>query len=178
MRVKDAYFDWLIKHIQCDDVPITKYGNLLSYLFDREFTYILPMDKNRFDDGIALRSRFSYKRRLTQSEIDELNDIGPCSVLEMLIALSIRCEENIMFDPSFGDRTGVWFWTFIDNLGLLDTGDDKHFNVNRVSYALDIFLNREYDRDGSGSIVVVEDPSKDLRNAEIWMQLMWYLNEI
>ena len=44
--------------------------------------------------------------------------IRPCSVLEMMIALSMRCEEQIMDDPDIGNRTGQWFWDMIDNLGL------------------------------------------------------------
>ena len=37
-------------------------------------------------------------------------DNKTCSVLEMMIALAIRCEEHIMDDPDVGNRTGQWFW--------------------------------------------------------------------
>ena len=95
----------------------------------------------------------------------------------MMVALAIRCEEHIMGDQDIGDRTGLWFWGMIENLGLLSMTDTA-FNKRRVDEIIDIFLNREYKRNGEGGLFTVKNHRDDLRTVEIWYQLMWYLNEI
>ena len=52
-----------------------------------------------------LRYRFGREIKLPSGIISSELDNYPCSVLEMLIALSIRCEETIMTDEEYGDRT-------------------------------------------------------------------------
>ena len=39
------------------------------------------------------------------------------------------------------------------------------------------FLDRNYQRDGSGGLFIVHGHG-DLRNVEIWYQMLWYLNDI
>ena len=111
--------------------------------------------------------------------IASLLDVVPCSVLEMMLALSIRCEEHIMDDPEIGNRTGEWFWIMIVNLGL-GSMDDTRYDEEYVDDILDKFLNREYDADGTGGLFPVRNPryaQYDLRNVDIWYQLNWYLQE-
>ena len=58
--------------------------------------------------GVGLRYRYSiYLKR--DDVIDILNE--PCSVLEMILALAIRCEDTIMANVRYGDRTTQWFWS-------------------------------------------------------------------
>lgn len=45
-------------------------------------------------------------------------------MLEMMIALAIRCEETIMDDPRYGNRTKQWFWNMMKSLGLSYMNDD------------------------------------------------------
>lgn len=166
-EINDKYFEWLYDLV-CGNryAKGISYRKLLAYLHEVEFTYIISNDANRAEDGIDLRRRFPYGFALN----------GPCSVLEMLIALSIRCEESIMDDPKLGNRTGQWFWRMITNLGLGSMSDNR-FNEDDVRYIINRFLNREYDPDGHGGLFTVYC-DYDLRDVEIWIQLGWYLNGI
>lgn len=170
MTIRDEYFDWIYDLVGgMDYSPRVSYRKLLSYLHDIEFTYSIDMDGNRAEDGVSLRRRFSiYNYHM-------LN--GPCSILEMMVALAIRCEENIMDDPTMGDRTGQWFWGMIINLGLGCMTDDQ-YDEEYIESVVRRFLNREYEPDGRGGLFRVRRCEYDLRNVEIWDQLGWYLNSI
>lgn len=169
---KNEYFMWLIGLV-CEDrySEQISYKQLLMYLHDMVFRYSIPGDANRADDGVYLRYRFMDDTGCTISMQD------PCSVLEMLVALSVRCEENIMDDPLIGNRTGQWFWGMIVNLGLGSMLDDR-FDGRIVKDVVTTFLDREYDPDGVGGLFTIRDCPCDLRDVEIWHQLCWYLDSI
>lgn len=174
-RINDEYFEWL-----CELVDIkryskhTSYRKLLMHLHNIEFTWFIPRDDNRADDGIKLRRRFA----LVRNDITLSDYIGgPCSVLEMMVALAIRCEETIMDDALMGNRTGQWFWGMINNLGLGSMTDSK-FKIEFVDDVIARFLNREYEPDGRGGLFTVRHCNHDLRTVEIWCQLSWYLGSI
>ena len=84
--------------------------------------------------------------------------------------------EDIMDDPTYGNRLGQWFWNMIVNLGLGSMDDDK-FDPGYVEYVIYRFLNREYEKNGKGGLFTIRDTRVDMRKAEIWYQAMWYLNE-
>lgn len=176
-EIRDLYFEWMY-HLVCNDRYSKKlsYRKLMHYLYNIDFYYIVPMDVNREDDGIELRYRFGYENSYDPKTIAVYLDIYPCSVLEMMIALSLRCEEHIMNDPEIGNRTGQWFWNMIVNLGLGSMTDEK-FDMDYTERIIKMFLNREYKRDGEGGLFTVKNSQKDLRTAEIWYQMCWYLNE-
>lgn len=153
------YYFWL-----CDKVGYQEdYEHLLSFLFETEFTWLLEMDENRARDGLYLRDDF----------IDECNvrgdwdDGNPCSVLEMLVALAIRVEDEIVGDPDI-----CLFWRMIHHLGLDETGNKDLWN--RI---VDDWLSRRIERDGKGGIFPVEDAYEDQRVNDIWGQCMNWLNE-
>lgn len=100
---------------------------------------------------------------------------GPCTVLEMLVALAVKCEENIMDDPNYGNRTGQWFWKMITNLGLSTMYNNK-FDKKIVNIVIEKFLDREYEPNGQGGLFVIRNCRKDLREVPIWQQLCWYLD--
>jgi hypothetical protein len=95
----------------------------------------------------------------------------------MMIALSIRCEEDTMDDPDIGDRTGQWFWSMVVNLGLGSMNDAK-YDRRYVEEIILRFLNREYEPDGRGGLFTVKNCSEDLRDVSIWYQMNWYLGSI
>jgi hypothetical protein len=134
----------------------------------------VPHDENRAADGIALRYR--YCSNYGYEDLDYYLD-GPCSVLEMMVALAIRCEETIMDDPDIGDRTGQWFWGMLVNMGL-GAMDDSKYDRRVVDIAVDTLLDRTYEPDGKGGLFTVKHCDQDLRTVEIWYQLIWYLGEI
>jgi hypothetical protein len=172
------YFDWMYRLV-CNDKysKKTTYSNLLHLLHEVKFTYILPMDANRAEDGADLRYRFGYENGYSTSTIASYLDNGDSSVLEMMIALAMRCEDHIMEDSDVGNRIGQWFWNMIVTLGLGYMNDD-HFDQD---YALDriyAFLNREYGPNGDGGLFRVENPRCDMRDVDIWYQMCWYLQEV
>ena len=172
-KINVEYIDWLYDKV-CRD----RFSNNISYwklfnkLWHTKFRWLIAKDENRAKDGIALRHRF----RLTIEGDDmECYIDGSCTVLEMLIALAIRMEEDIMFDPHIGDRTGQWFWQMINNLGL-SAMTDKHFDEREVDVAICGFLNRSYGHDGKGGLFRVRGCKRDMRKVEIWIQMLWYLD--
>lgn len=182
-NIVNEYFKWLFDLV-CGKRYSKKisYKKLLMQLHNTEFRYWIPKDQNRAEDGMDLRYRFA----LSQDDDDYIQDsivdlldswIGPCSVLEMMVALSIRCEETIMDDPAIGDRTGQWFWGMIVNLGLGSMTDDR-FDKKFVDDSIDRFLNREYEPDGKGGLFTIKHCNRDLRDVEIWYQLCYYLDTI
>lgn len=152
------------------------YRKLLRELHRIEFTYSIPMDGNRAEDGVDLRYRFGYENGYSSSMISVYLDNRMCSVLEMMIALAIRCEEHIMDDPDIGNRTGQWFWNMIVNLGLGSMNDSK-FDRDYVEDIVQRFLDRKYSRNGDGGLFTVNHSRYDLRSVEIWYQMCWYLDE-
>lgn len=174
-RVNDEYFEWLCNLVNSRRFSKrVSYRKLLMHLHNIEFTWFIPRDDNRADDGIQLRRRYALYH-----DDESLSDYitGPCSVLEMMVALAIRCEESIMDDTAMGDRTGQWFWGMVNNLGLSGMTDSK-FDRDYVDDVIARLLNREYEPDGKGGLFTVRHCRDDLRNVEIWCQLSWYLDSI
>ena len=145
------------------------------FLHNTEFRWTISRDKNRAYDGIDLRNRFSLQLGYELDLADYIK--GPCSVLEMMIALSLRCEETIMDNTSYGDRTTQWFWGMINNLGLGDMVDSR-FDKEYVNDIIQRFLDRDYEPDGKGGLFTIRVCDYDLRDVEIWCQLLWYLDSI
>ena len=150
------------------------YRQLLSFLHEVEFTYFVPYDENRAADGVALRYRFCLIHECLEME---RYLTGPCSVLEMIVALAILCEERLMVNPTMGDRTAQWFWEMITNMGL-SAMHDTQYNEWLVNDVVGRFLNREYEPDGRGGLFRVKGWDRDMRTAEIWHQLMAYINSM
>jgi len=177
-ELNNKYFEWMYQLV-CDEKYSKRrsYRKLLMYLHNTEFTYSIMLDENRAEDGTTLRYRFGDECSYDGSVIATCLDDHPCSILEMMVALSYRCEEHIMEDSTIGNRTGQWFWTMIVNLGLGGM-TDAYFDRIYVSSAVSRFLNHEYSRNGNGGLFTVEQCKRDLRKVEIWYQLCWYLDEI
>ena len=165
----DLYFEWLLEQVDCPE----NYRILMDRLYRCTFTYTLKMDANRAADGLALRDRFADEYGGLRYE-DIRHD--ECSVLEMLIALACRMEDDIMHDPALGDRSPEWFWIMISNLRL-DGMDDEHFEEENVENILNVFLNRTYFMNGSGGLFPLKIPKVNQRRVEIWYQMSAFMEE-
>ena len=176
--INNLYFKWLFDLVCTNRFSEhISYKKLLMHLHTIEFRYKLPADWNRFEDGRDLRRRYALMNgygRNPETITDALD--GPCSVLEMMVALAVRCEESIMDDPQYGNRTSQWFWGMITNLGLGSMVDDR-FDRKRVDEAIQVFLDRKYEPNGKGGLFTIRNAPRDLRRVEIWTQLCWYLND-
>ena len=169
--LKQIYFKWMCDII-CDKQYVNwdLYHRLLDYLYNRDFYYIIDMDDNREADGIDLRYRFAYDNSYNSAMVASYLDSKPCSILEMITALIIRSEEML------GYRDGRWFCDMIRSLGL-ESMTDENFDQRYVDEVIDRFLNRKYERTGKGGLFTVTTRRQDLRDAEIWYQMCWYLKE-
>ena len=166
-----SYFDWLVSFVAPDFVASDSYQNVLYALYKKDFRWFVHNDDNRAEDGLDLRLRF-------EDDTSETCDkVGPCSVLEMMIALAIRCENELMYDPEEGDRTDQWFWTMMDNLKLNYLTDDV-FNLRDFDQIVDRFLDRTYEPDGYGGPFYIHNFRGDMRKIELWYQLNFYLEEM
>ena len=161
------YYEWLTELVGGD----TGYEQLLHVLFEKEFYSVVDFDEDRAADGLSLRSIYS-KFIGRQADLG----LGACTVLEMFVALSIACEDNIMHDRDYGDRTPEWFWMMMHNLGL-DNFDDKRFNETEVYYRLDIFLERKYEKNGTGGAFPLKKCDKNQKLVPIWIQLNEFISE-
>ena len=174
------YYDWLVAKVYDASVKGDSYWNLLFYLLHRPFYWpnYIPLDENRAVDGLRLRDQYTD----TYGGADEINEalgFDRCSWLEMMIALCIRLEDEVMSNSRIGNRTGDWFWAAITNLGL-NHMTDRNFNADIVDACLQRFESRDYNSDGSGGGMYVLSnplPDRDMRG-EIWYQLNWYMTEV
>lgn len=174
-QIINDYFEWLWNFTKCRGHSQNR--KIITLLHNIEFRYSIPMDANREEDGIDLRYRFITEVGIPRNYQEVYGYLdGPCSVLEMMIALAIRCEESIMDDPDIGDRTSEWFWLMMKNLGL-DYMSDRKFDRDIAEEKISIFLDRKYKRNGEGGLFVVNG-RRDLRKVEIWYQMCWYLDTI
>lgn len=158
------YFDWLIGRIGGPEKDGVTYEKLLWQLYKTPFTYILEMDKNRTDDGLALRTQYGY----------DIPDAPPkCSVLEMMIGVAIRCEDVMYDNGRFS--AGFWFWRMIENLEL-GFMDDANYEPYYVEHVTNRLISRDYEPDGRGGLFYISEPPDDMRNVQIWYQMNWYLD--
>lgn len=171
--IRDGYYHWLVQKVTKND----SYSRLLRHLDEIAFRWDIPMDANRSEDGCDLRYRYGSALGYTQAEVANALDCRDCSVLEMMIALSLRCEETIMCNTDIGNRTGLWFWNMIDTLGLGGMINDNYDEVF-VDTILKRWMDHRYSPKGKGGLFFVRNPPKDMRTVEIWYQMCWYLNEI
>lgn len=158
---------------------------LLCYnLFKRTYIPRLKDDNNRIGDALNLRSDFIEWYQ------DEKNDIIPAeeygnfeeegaNCLEVLLYLSLRLEEDLMYDYKEGDRTIEWFFEFINNLNLDDMTNDN-FKVDSEDYiseALTKWIDGTYDADGRNGNIIITNRGGDLRNMSLWAQLQEFAKE-
>ena len=177
INCQQDYVNWLIEIISDDE----HYGyyELLNYLMSIDFRWSVPMDENRAEDGIHLRLVYED---LTGTPLPDGDVQAPCKVLEMMVALSVRGAEDILWN---GDTNWapIIFWTMIANLGLLEYkdglwSDHSSLEIERI---INDFLDRNYDENGVGGLFLpvhnfVPNPKK-WKKIEIWYQMAYWIND-
>lgn len=164
----------------CDKVCTRRqkreYSKLLEYLHSVPFEYSHPLDENRESDGIDLRYRFGYETNEDQAKVAYyLDDKDGCSVLEMMVAMSIRMDDTVDFE----NKPGRWFWDMIHSMKLISQ-TNTYFKESYVQGRLDKISVREYDPEyGYGGFFTINDNrGQDLREVELWCLAMWHLTEV
>lgn len=170
----DLYLNWLIGLIV--DEEHLQYQELCRYLMSVDFRWSVKMDENRAADGIHLRNVFEDQTGYSFDMID-----AQCTVLEMMVALSVRGAENILWD-GINNWTSFIFWTMIENLNLLEYTDDFFYQNNdyqsrELMIKIDNFLDRNYKENGEGGLFILSHFPKNFRKLEIWYQMNFWINE-
>lgn len=168
---KDGYMDWIIAQV-CDgeweDMAQRRY--LFDALDREKFFPACARDENRAEDGANLRQRY-----LQETGEDAGRGQRRCSMLEMLAALALRCEESLMIDLDVGRRVGRWFFPMLENMAEpLEHG--IFGSPYTVMMACRRLCNRDYAADGKGGLFYIPGFQGDMRKMEIWYQMQAYLN--
>ena len=166
--ILENYIRWL-----CDDVGLDygRYSEVASAMLTFEFNDSVGNDINRTWDAIANREDFEHEYDV---EVD-IHDLDHCGVLEMMVVLARRAAD-VMYDAYKEDQTEYYFDVMFRNLGL-DKYDDDHFNYLKVVTILQKMNNHEYDEHGKGGLFRFKCARKDVKEAEVWSQMNWYLTE-
>lgn len=176
-NLNSEYLEWLKSFVMQGKYGRHKYNDFLNLLHEIDFIYCIPMDENREIDGMNLRGRFLYEHNYKEENMIYLEH--PCSVLEMMVALTLRCEEELAWDPyEYGDRTGQWFWKMVSNIGLSGRIDDANFDSAFVRNKISKCLERNYQANGRGGFFIVQKAPQDMRDVDIWTQANWYLDTV
>ncbi len=167
---EDKYVDWII-HQVCDEgyEQMTDRRYLFDALDREKFFPSCRMDENRAEDGLDLRHRY-----LQETGEDAGRGERRCSMLEMLAALAMRCEETIMIDMDVGRRVGRWFFPMLANMAS-PLEDGIFGSPYTVMMGCRRLHNHDYAPDGRGGLFYIPGFQGDMRGMEIWSQLMAYL---
>lgn len=163
------YRNWLLEQVQ---FMKKGYDLLMTELHNSPFEFSVDHDENRAEEGLELRDEFLSEYGLL-SVIDF--KMEECSVLEMLVALAIRIDNEYTGEPG-EPHPEIIFWEMVSNLGL-DKCTDRRFRKDFVYKVLSIWIKREFERNGVGSIFPLKHSRRDQRDIEIWAQMNEYLTE-
>lgn len=172
-KQRDLYFKWLLKFV-CNHYELRYFNNLMNLLYSTEFYWSMEFDENCAVYGIELREQWYSESGVARKyrEMDGPLE-GPCSVLELMISLAIRCETEIM--TNFVDNnTSEWFWKMVESLGL-ETFDDGNWDEMEAERILRNFLERKYSKNGKGSLFYIPNSGANLRETAIWWQMNYFL---
>lgn len=174
--LNSRYFEWMYSKAFGEESTQLSYRRLLNELDHIPFRFNWDEDEPRMLDGLQLRYRFARENHYDDTLIQSYFGNRPCSVLEMMLALSVKCEETILDDPDFGDHTSLMFLNMLTSLGLR-TMHDRRFDSEYIYSKVSKFLDRDYAYNGEGGLFTIRDPQKDMRTVDIWYQMCAYLCE-
>lgn len=151
----------------------SRYGKLFERLHQIKFYTRIARDRNRMADGEDLRADYCETMHDERS-ISRLKDHW-CSVLEMMLGLSIRVDNELIGDPSV-EHPEAFLMQMVHNLGLLKFRK-KGFPMDDVRPIIERWLDRDFDYSGEGSPFPLKNADRDQRNVEIWDQMNAYVYE-
>lgn len=165
------YLDFLIRECYLEEIAfeVAPY-RILESLHRIPYRWSIAKDENRAEDGKAYRSKFLKTVKASREDIDEFLSME-CSVLEMLIGLAIRIDFDYIGDPG-NPHPDMFFLEMLRNLGI---ELNRRSKPNRYQKKIDVWLDRQYRRDGVGGIFPVYSDPRDQRELETWEQMNAYL---
>lgn len=171
MDLERDYFEYLLYLMQFDSPEHRHYGHLLSDMYDITFIYSHPMDENRVIDALDMRREYLFDNGYDVNNSFMDRDV---SVFEVLAALSRRLEIEVTGEPG-EDHIERWFWEMLMNLGVLLK--DSIYDRGLVRNKIDIWMTRNYKRNGEGGVFPLKRTSTDQRENDLWYQGQLYLTE-
>lgn len=171
--LEEVYFTWLYDLVNDQDVYLgsNTYWRLLKTLHKIEFEPIIDHDRNRMNDGKAIRIEY-FESVGEPIDYEWIEDIG-CSMLELVIGIASRLE----FQTKLSLKEA--FWILMGNLGI-DSISDGRFNTyskRKIEQACYRINSRDYNKYGEGSLFPVYDSKYDMRDFDIWYQMSIYLQK-
>jgi len=169
--LRERYLRWLEPQLRDEHGnPGKNYWDLTNVMFDQRFDYVIPMDENRMVDGTDLRVEFAREHRMRPFI---LQDLWPCSFLEVLIGLSRR----LAFIAG-GEPPG-WAWQLLGHLELHRMYDPLTRAKQRRAYdVMAIAIERKYAPDGTGGFFPLAWPDGDQTRVELWYQMNAFASEL
>lgn len=166
MKVTD-YLTYLMASVEAS----TDMTLLCSTLLDIPFTWDpkFMTDENRADDALSLRH--DYEVKSGRSSYIE----GGARVLEVLVALAIRIDDDITGEPGTYNP-GPWFDKMLEDLGLSHM-TDRYFIKREAIDKVGRWMNREYSCTGEGSLFPLSHFHYDQRGLTIWDQMSAWISE-
>lgn len=169
--IESEYFNALYSKV-CNDSFGTSYRNLLILMYDMKFYPRHSMDLDRWRDGLRLRREMTTKALYDSMPAD-------CNILEMMLALAIGMEEQVMSDPSKGNRMSEWFWEMMASLKISHI-DDSVFNTHTESEAahkLNAFNCGWYKSNGEGGLFTFTS-NINAPSIPLWDQAIRHMNDV
>ena len=177
--IDEQYFDWMVN-------KIFNKGEEHTYLaIAREmntvlFEYSIAMDENRQKDAQDLRYKFGNECGYSEAEICRTLDIQAPTLFEVIVALLVRVQENVLCDLDSNTTNQEIFSDILKSLKIDDITGPYNLSGDEVSRFYDaiwLLYSRKYSYYGEGGLFTVVHPKQDMRDTEIWYQFMWYLDE-
>lgn len=161
------YYAWLLDEIDAGQGAMySDYQSLIEDLYLLEYRWVFELDENRAAGGINLRSLFAFHFGVDEAELDQ----GPCSVLEMFVALAKHMHET------YGDTASRWFWEMMSNMEL-DHFCDGVYDTRAVKRIINDWMDKKFSYKGQGSPFPLESYNGDVRNMELWDAMNAYMVE-
>lgn len=169
-KLRGEYLLWLQNQLKDEWAPTGSYWGLVNLMFDKEFTWFVDHDDNRVVDALDLRVEFAHETRWRRTQV---NRLGPCSFLEVVIGLSRR----LAFIAG-GEPPG-WAWQLLTNLELHKCLDPLSTRkINSINRTMDVCIQRRYSPDGQGGFFPLSWPDGDQTQIELWYQMNAYAEEM
>lgn len=181
-RVMQKYFDYLVSLVNGLGYDGEDWMIMLGRLQLTEFIVKIPLDIDRKYDCLALRQRFLDAYPMSKEDCEYLRFNDYFSVLEVMVELAIRIEEDVMYDPEVTvSRIPCWFFDMCNkmNIAIPDSafGHDSGEIIGHIDERIDNWINREIEPNGAGSPFPLMNCKNDARTTPIWDQCMYYITE-
>lgn len=147
------------------------------HLFDTTFVSFDEFDDNLVENSMNLRGIFLENSCAGLKFYEIYGGFEyECTVLELIVYLSIKIEDEIMTNDMFGERYSVWFWQMLDSLGVKNMTNSA-YDEDKVIQIMENFIEKRYKKNGKGGLFTTKNSKIDMKSMDIWSQCMSFLTK-